>query len=163
MRASTIVLLLTFISCKTARQAASTQTLDFGSFTIDTPTGWTKIKMQGIDDLVGKIAIDRHDTLEYNLGVFASSLEQLDEPDDDGKNPDTFSKSNVSRRTINGRKAKIFTPKGYSNGMTGIYFDSLWKDGQDIVKFNLVGQNLNRENQIAVIRTFQTLQFRQKQ
>ncbi len=164
MRISTLALFLTFISCTTTKQTVSKQTLDFGSFTIDTPNGWTKIKLQGVDDFVGKIAIDMQDTLEFNLGFFANSLEQHDEPEDYyGNNSSKFFKSKIAWTIINGRKVKILTPKKYGSGMTGIYFDSLWKDGQDIVKFNLIGQNLKKENEIAVLKTFQTLKFRQRQ
>lgn len=83
------------------------QTLDLGSFTIDTPNGWTKIKLQGVDDFICKIAIDMYDTLEFNLCLFANSLEQHDEPDDYyGNNPSKFFKSKISWTLINGRKEK---------------------------------------------------------
>ena len=47
--------------------------------------------------------------------------------------------------------------------MTGIYFDSLWKNGQDIVKFNLVGNDLKNVNDpTAVLLAFKTCQVQTK-
>jgi hypothetical protein len=164
MRITLLVLILSFISYTASAQTVSTEILDFGSFTMDAPHGWTKIKLQGVDDFVGRIAIDKQDTLNFNLGFFANSMEQHDEPEDYyGDNPEKFSKSKVLQSIINGRKAKILTPKKHGIGMTGVYFDSLWRSGQDIVKFNLVGHNLKKENESAVLKAIQTLQFRQSQ
>ena len=50
------------------------QTLDFGSFTIETPNGWTKIKAQGQDSYVGRISIDAMDTLDFDLGWYSNSM-----------------------------------------------------------------------------------------
>ena len=50
------------------------QTLDFGSFTFETPNGWTKIKAQGQDSYVGRISIDAMDTLDFDLGWYSNSM-----------------------------------------------------------------------------------------
>jgi hypothetical protein len=72
---TTIILLLIFlISCSESRPKSDKQTLDFGTFTIEVPKTWTKIKRQGIDSYTGEIAIDSVDTIGFDSGVWSNSL-----------------------------------------------------------------------------------------
>jgi hypothetical protein len=140
-----LLFIFTLNSCISSRQTATTQTLTFSShsasFSINTPIDWTKIKVQGVDSYVGRIAIGTNDTIKFDLGYYSYDLTQH-ESDDSNK----FSKSKVSWRIINKHHVKIVTPKKYGIGISGIYIDSLWKDRNDNVKFNLFGENLTKTN-----------------
>lgn len=172
-----LLVVVVFSSCS-QKQSQQKQVLDFGRFTIETPIGWTKIKEQGTDSYVGRIAIDETDTLEFDLGWYSWDLKEYEELNIDGKKfymsaTDTAKnvafvdssqinkvvKSNVVFATIDNRKAKILFPIKAGIGTTGVYFDSLWLAGSNIDKFNLYGMNLKATNEKAVLNAFKTLKF----
>ena len=175
------LLLLLIIGCTDNKPKADKQTLDFGSFTIVTPNGWTKIKAQGADSYVGRIAIDKTDTLDFDLSWYSntltepepqiierSTLRNMDVLDTTqfiivdsrkGIDPDKYKKNNVSWDTINERKAKIVFPRKSGIGTTGIYIDSLWQGGSDIDRFNLYGDNLKPANEKSFLQALKTLKF----
>lgn len=68
-------------------------------------------------------------------------------------------KSRITFKVIDGKKAKILIPKKPGSGITGIYIDSLWKEGDEIDSFNLYGINVKPKNQDLVIKSLQTLKF----
>ncbi len=148
MRISILLLILVLITCKVPKQATISQTLEFnsnfGGFTLNTPTGWTKIKVQGIDSYVGQIAVDAKDTIEFDLGYYSNDLTETEVEDIYGHIDRKLAKNKVSYDIIANYKTKIVTPKRYGVGMSGVYIDSLWKQGQDKIKFNLYGNNLTR-------------------
>jgi hypothetical protein len=65
--------------------------------------------------------------------------------------------------TIDGRKAKIVSPKQPGNGITGIYIDSLWQTGNVVDRFNLYGINLKPENERIFLDALNTLRFKRKE
>lgn len=151
MKIITGLLFLFLIGCYDSKPKSDKQTLDFGSFTIETPNGWTKIKTQGVDSYVGKIAIDNTDTLHFDLGWYSNKLNEYEPTIFDSSmiasidtsmvdtseiifvknralvDPDKYKKNNVSWDTIDRRKAKIVFPRQSGVGTTGIYIDSLWQ------------------------------------
>jgi len=175
------LLLLLIIGCTNSKPKTETQTLDFGSFTIETPNGWTKIKAQGTDSYVGRIAIDYGDTLDFDLGRYSNTLTEsepqiiersmlrnMDVLDTSqfiivdsrkGIDPDNYKKNNISWDTIDGRKAKIVFPIKSGVGTTGIYINSLWQDGSTVDRFNLYGENLKPTNEKLFLQALQTLKF----
>lgn len=186
MRIIIILFIVIFISCSDSKIKPDKQLLDFGSFTIETPDNWTKIKAKGIDSYVGQIAIDSSDTLYFDLGWYSndlteyepqiierSMLQHIDNPGDTadyiivdsrkGIDPDKYKKNNVSWDTVDGRRAKIVFPRQPGIGTTGIYIDSLWQAGSDIDKFNLYGNNLKPSNQKLVLQAIKTLKFLKKE
>jgi hypothetical protein len=130
-----------------------------GSFSLTAPDDWKKINLEGIDSYFGRIAIDAKDSLTYSLGTYASDLHEHApegfEEDDSGK----FEKSVVSYKTMNGYRIKILTPKKYGIGMSGVYIDSLWMDGEDKMKFDLYGTNLSKANQKVFFEIIHSLRF----
>ena len=178
------LLLLLIIGCADNKPKADNQTLDFGSFSIVTPNGWTKIKAQGADSYVGRIAIDNTDTVDFDLGWYSntltepepqiierSMLKNIDVLDTTqfiivdsrkGIDPDKYKKNNISLDTIDGRRAKIIFPRKSGIGTTGIYIDSLWQGGSDIDRFNLYGDNLKSTNEKLFLQTLKTLKFHKK-
>jgi hypothetical protein len=175
------LLLLLIIGCADKKTKTANQTLDFGSFSIVTPNGWTKIKAQGIDSYVGRISIDNTDTIDFDLGWYSntltepepqiiqrSMLKNMDVLDTSqfiivdsrkGIDPDKFKKNNISWDTIDGRKAKIVFPRQSGIGTTGIYIDSLWQGGSDVDRFNLYGNNLKPANEKLFLQALRTLKF----
>jgi len=175
------LLLFLLIGCADNKPKSDKQTLDFGSFTIETPNGWTKIKAQGADSYVGRIAIDNIDTVDFDLGWYSNTLTEpepqiiersmlrnMDVLDTTqfiivasrkGIDPDKYKKNNVSSDTVDGRKAKIVFPRQSGIGTTGIYIDSLWQGGSDIDRFNLYGDNLKPANEKSFLQALKTLKF----
>jgi hypothetical protein len=183
MKIITGLLLLLIIGCTNGKPKDDKQTLNFGSFSIETPNGWTKIKEQGVDSYVGRIAIDNSDTLGFDLGWYSNKLNEDDPTIWDSSmigsidtslvdtreiifvknrhriDPDNYKKNNVLWDTIDGRKAKIVFPRQSGIGTTGIYIDSLWKSGSDVDRFNLYGDNLKPANEKLVLQALRTLKF----
>ncbi|AEW00167.1 hypothetical protein A4D02_28460 [Niastella koreensis] len=175
------LLCLLLIGCADNKTKEDKQTLDFGSFSIITPNGWAKVKAQGTDSYVGRIAIDKADTIDFDLGWYSntltepepqiierSMLKNMDVRDTiqfvivdsrKGIDPDNFKKNNVSWDTIDGRKAKIIFPRQSGVGTTGIYIDSLWQAGSGIDRFNLYGDNLKPANEKLFLEALKTLKF----
>jgi hypothetical protein len=182
MKISSLIIILLFISCTDIKPKKAKHTLDFGSFTIETPSSWTKIRAKGIDSYVGKIAIDSNETLYFDLGWYSNTLTE-DEPQiversllqhmsntvdtsdliivdsRNGIDPDKYKRNNISWDTIDGRKAKIVSPIRSGIGTTGIYIDSLWQAGSDIDRFNLYGNNLKPANEKSLLEALKTLRF----
>ncbi|MBK9642076.1 MAG: hypothetical protein IPO72_12580 [Saprospiraceae bacterium] len=73
--------------------------LDFGLFTLKTPSDWEKIDQQGIDSYAGSLT-NRRDTLNFNLGLYSRSVCDNDEPN----------KHKLKRDTVNGLIAYIVIP-----------------------------------------------------
>jgi hypothetical protein len=179
------LLLLLIFGCADSKPKTDSQTLDFGSFSIVTPDGWTKIKAKGTDSYVGQIAIDNSDTIDFDLGWYSNTLTEpepqiieramlksmnlLDNSQfiivdsRKGIDPDKYKKNNISWDTIDGRKAKIVFPKQSGIGTTGIYIDSLWQSGSDVDRFNLYGDNLKPSNEKLFIQALKTLKFHKTQ
>ncbi len=79
-----LIFLALIFSCS-QNKPQQKQLLDFKKFTIETPQGWTKIKEQGTDSYVGRIAIDKTDTLEFDLGWYSWDLKEYEELEFNGK------------------------------------------------------------------------------
>jgi hypothetical protein len=75
---------------------------------------------------------------------------------------DSLVKSKFFWDIFDRRKTKIVTPKISGIGTTGIYIDSLWKEGGNIEKFNLYGTNLNPVTEKLLLESIKTLKFIQK-
>lgn len=183
---TTAIIIIGLSACNQPTPKGDTKTIDFGSFTIETPQTWKPIEEKGIDSYVGSIAIDNTDTLSFDLGWYSNKLYEYDQTFLDSSmigsidtnfvdpkavvivkdrmrvDPDKYRKNNVSWDTIDGRKAKIVYPRQSGIGTTGVYIDSLWVRGSDIDRFNLYGEDLKPENEKKVLQALRTLKFRKK-
>lgn len=181
-----VIIVIILFACNQSVSKGDTKTMDFGSFTIETPHSWKQIKEKGIDSYVGAIAIDSTDTLSFDLGWYSNKLYEYDQAFLDSSmigsidtnfvdtdavvfvkdrmrvDPDKYRKNNVSWDIIDGRKAKIVYPRQSGIGTTGIYIDSLWGQGSNVDRFNLYGENLKPDNEKKVLVALRTLKFRQK-
>ncbi len=186
MRIIFLLLCVLPFSCVEKEPKEEMQILDFGAFTIEAPSSWTKIEAKGIDSYVGQIAIGNSDTLHFDFGWYSndlyesdptildsSQLESIDLSLFDTSNtffvkdrrkvdPDMFKKNNITWDTIDNRKAKIVAPRRSGSGTTGVYFDSVWESGSAIDKFNLYGENLKSTNEKEVLAAIKTLKFHEQ-
>lgn len=131
--------------------------LDYGAFTIQTPENWYKVSLWGYDSYVGAIVIDSTDTIRFDIGSYSNNL------------PNDNQIYDISFQVIDGHKAKIVSPKKSTQGIVGIYIDSLkpsgnylngvWRYDNEIDKFNLYGENLTPENEKLFLLAIRTLRF----
>jgi hypothetical protein len=179
----TAIIVIGLTACNQTKHKGDTKTMNFGSFSIETPQSWTAIKEQGVDSYVGSIAIDEKDTISFDLGWYSNRLYEYDPTILDSSmranidtsmidtsevifvenrmkvDPDKYRKNNVLWDTIDGRKAKIVYPRQSGKGTTRFYFDSLWISGSDVDRFNLYGDNLKPENEKKLLQVLRTLKF----
>ena len=66
-----IILMILSIGCEDPHR---TKKMDFGLFTLDVPYKWQQVRKNGIDSYVGAIAIDKSDTLYFDLGMYSNNL-----------------------------------------------------------------------------------------
>ena len=59
------------VECK---DPTRTKTMDFGLFTLEAPYKWQQVKQNGIDSYVGAIAVDKTDTLYFDLGMYSNTV-----------------------------------------------------------------------------------------
>jgi hypothetical protein len=182
----TAIIVIGLFACNQSTLKGDTKTMDFGSFTIETPQAWKPIEQKGVDSYVGEIAIDSTDTLSFDLGWYSNKLYEYDQAFLDSSmigsidtnfvdptavifvkdrmrvDPDKYRKNNIKWDTIDGRKVKIVYPRQSGIGTTGVYIDSLWVSGSDVDRFNLYGENLKPENEKKLLEALRTLKFRKK-
>ena len=173
------LLLLTFIGEKE---------MDFGAFSMKTPENWTYIKQRGIDSFVGKIALDKNDTLRFDYGLYSSKLEEdlgfiitkdsvftYEENEDKNDTVNRYVqkfyakrdtlvieklyKTEYSFEVINNLNAKIVKPKKTGIGLTGVYFESTRPNGKGM-RFQISGYNLSEENEKEFLKAIRSLKFK---
>ena len=169
-------------SCTNNEEKKLKNTVDFGAFTIETPSNWKKVEVQGIDSRLGRIAIDNKDTLEFDIGPYSWDLTEYlaikngdnktyyIDANDTAEKPTLFDNSNKHKvvkstiiwDTVDERRAKIVYSIEPGMGLTGIYIDSLWLGHgsvPSISKFNLYGRKLKAENEKVLLMALKTLRF----
>ncbi len=176
-------LTILIIGCK---DPSRTKTMDFGLFTLEVPYKWQQVKQNGIDSYVGAIAVDKTDTLYFDLGMYSNSLTEhnievitrrmMEESATDSSDyiivkdmpimdldldADLYRKQNVSWDTIDNRRAKIVFPRISGKGTTGVYIGSLWGDSSK-VRFNLHGSNLKVQTEQDLLKAIKTLRFHER-
>jgi hypothetical protein len=167
---------------------SSEKEMDFSAFSMETPENWVYVKQRGIDSFVGKVALDKNDTLRFDYGLYSSSLEEdlgfiitkdsvFTYEENENKNDtvnryvqkfyakrDTLNmkslyKTEYSFEVINNLKAKIVTPKKPGIGLTGVFFENTRLDGKG-VRFQISGYNLSEKNQMEFLKAIRTLKFK---
>lgn len=167
---------------------SKTKSIKFYQFSIEVPVNWQPVKAQGIDSYVGLIAIDKKDTLSFDLGWYSNKLIEDEKylvdsnkvyilnkkkrtPNDndyvyyglsDTIKRDIFTQNRISWIIIDSKKVKLVQPKVPGKGTTGIYIDSLWQAGSDVDRFEISGYNLSPINENLFLTALKTLKFHQK-
>lgn len=122
------------------------QQLDFGKFSIEVPVSWKYIPMQGVDSFVGIIETNTHEKISFDYGMYSNTL-----------NVDATTHK-VTFAVVDGKGAKIVSPKVSGQGFTGIYFENI-KSGSMQEKLTLSALNLTPEAERSFVRAFRTLRF----
>ncbi|CAM3430418.1 hypothetical protein [Sphingobacterium prati] len=176
-------LTILIVGCK---DPSRTKTMDFGLFTLEVPYKWQQVKQNGIDSYVGAIAVDKTDTLYFDLGMYSNTLtepnievitrQMMEESATDSSDyiivkdmpildldldADLYRKQNVSWDTIDNKRAKIVFPRISGKGMTGVYIGSLWGDSSK-VRFNLCGADLKTQTEEDLLKAIKTLRFHKR-
>jgi len=73
-----LLISILLLSCKDSHKEY--KTLDFGKFEITVPYEWNQIEDNSIDSFVGKIVIDKNDTIKFDLGWYSYDLKEEDFP-----------------------------------------------------------------------------------
>ena len=162
--------------------------MDFGAFSMKTPENWNYIKQRGIDSFVGKIALDKNDTLQFDYGLYSSKLEEdlgfiitkdsvftYEENEDKNDTVNSYVQKFYAKRdtlvieklyktkstfeVINNLKAKIVKPKKSGIGLTGVYFESTRPNGKGM-SFQISGYNLSEENEKEFLKVIRSLKFK---
>ncbi|ROH89988.1 hypothetical protein EGI15_15015 [Chryseobacterium cucumeris] len=183
MKKASLFIFTTFILLSCSNHSQKTKSMDFRSFTLQTPKDWNKLKLDAYDSNAGIIITKNNDSIFYDYGPYSYSLEEnvtiINRKDlnelltvnpkadttefiviDKNASREDFVKSKISYKKIDGYKAKIVEPKQVGKGMTGVYIDSLKTESIGNIKFNLYGINLKKESQVELLKAIQTLQFR---
>jgi hypothetical protein len=122
-------------SCKTKTPTTNWQTLDFGSFKLKTPFGWTKIEKRGIDSYFGGLTNGK-DTLWFDYGEYSVDL----------TGDETFSHL-YAKDTINGLPARIMIPETAGKGYISMYIPRVSNED----KFTIWGDNILKTDTILKI------------
>jgi len=171
--------LLTLISCGRSIKEQAVHTLNFSSFTITTPIGWSKVEAQGVDSYVGGILLDSFNIISFDLGRYSDDLNEYDSVTlnwktyyisnaDTGFSPKLYDSINIDKvklsrvewTQIDNRRAKLLIPIKPGKGRIGVYIDSLWFLGSDKIEFQLSGRNVAPHYQQEVLNAFRTLKFK---
>ena len=145
IRSFAIVLLLLSASCNKDINV-ELHILNFGKFTIEVPEKWERVKQQGYDSFVGGIRTSKGQIISFDLGWYSNKLDV-----DSGTHK-------IDNSIIDGKSAKVVSPKKAWNGTTGVYFDNLDKSG--MTKFQISGFDLTEQNQRQFLAAIKTLKFK---
>ena len=166
----------------------SEKEMDFNAFSMQTPENWIYIKQRGIDSFVGKIALDKNDTLHFDYGLYSSKLEEdlgftitkdsVFTYEENENKQDTVNryvqkfyakrdtldinklyKTEYHYEKINNLNAKVVKPKKAGIGMTGVYFENTRANGKGM-RFQISGYNLSEKNQREFLKAVRTLKFK---
>jgi hypothetical protein len=167
-----IILLFINYSCQ------NTKKVDMNIFELYIPLDWKYISKTGIDSHTG-IIVSGSDTFQIDFGHYSEPLDEKvlilkkdrfneinikeidipvyfsDDPDSDYK-MGKYLKQKVRMDTIDGRVAKIVTPKSKGHGIIGVYFPSL-ENGN---KLSIYGNNVDSLTEIKFLRAIQSIVFR---
>lgn len=119
------------------------QVVDAGPFTVSLPQEWQFNKLQGIDSQIGEFVGDGA-RLSFDFGWYSNPG-----ADDDDEN------HFVNYEMINGRKAKLVTPKS-GGTITGVYFRNL----ESRNSLSISGENLTPAQQETALAIFRTIQIK---
>ena len=128
-----IIIAVLTVSCKTRN--TEWQELDFGSFKLKTPHGWTKVEKQGIDSYFGGLT-DGKDTLWFDYGLYSVDL-----------TGEESSAHRYAKDTVNGLPARIMIPDTAGKGYITMYIPKVTVKN----KFTIWGKNIDETDTILKI------------
>jgi hypothetical protein len=117
--------------------------LEAGAFSLYAPPGWQFHKEQGIDSYVGKFTGDGI-VLHFDYGLYSNPLDEATAP-----------KYTVTHEEIEGRKAKIVSPRVPGTRLTAVYFSKV----RDSDKLCVWANYLTEAQQTLVLKILRTIRF----
>lgn len=117
--------------------------VDAGPFSILAPSGWEFHQLQGVDSYVGEFVGDDI-VLRFDFGGDSNPLNEEKKP-----------AYGIIHKLIDGRRAKIVSPKTPGHGVTGVYFCNVG----DSNALTLFGNDLTSMQQKLVLEIFESLRF----
>lgn len=151
------IALFALAACKhRKKRIVDTKILNYGTFTIEAPLLWGRVKDDSTNKNAGRIAIDNKDTIAFNYIAGGS------EPTDTGKiifADAANTQTKMKWKEIDGFNAKVVSPKQPGTGITGVYIDSIKVTGSAVSRFYLYGNNLSPDNEKDVLQAIKTLKF----
>lgn len=164
------------------------KTIDLGPFSIDLPTNWQVVEVQGIDSYVREIVTGDGDTIYFDYGYYSNSLEEesvriypsnmipwflereidttgmvfLDKEKITETDREKFRKQIELHDTIGGFTAKIVEPRIPGSGMTGIYFDSLGEGSIGKIMLQVSGVDLAPVNNDLFLKSIRTIKIKKE-
>ena len=156
-------------------------------FSLKIPKTWKEIEVSGIDSDVMVFVNSLNDTITSDYGWHSNSLKDEDLPAiftkiefnelsenekvnlkeneyiiiEDYNNFDynSITKSVSEIYKIDNRKAKVVVPKISGKGITGVYFEKLYKERGGFMNLNLYGYNVNKETEVEILNVISTIKF----
>ncbi len=135
-----IIIVILIVSCKT--KTAEWQTLDFGSFKLKTPSGWTKVEKKGIDSYFGGLTNGK-DTLWFDYGWYSVDL----------TGEETFA-HRYAKDTVNGLTARIMIPDTAGRGYISMYIPKVTEKN----KFTIWGDNIHETD--TILKIYKSITFK---
>lgn len=163
-----------------------TKLIDYGTFIIEVPESWVNEGIGVEDSYVGNIKIGKDSLVSFDLGKYSNSLneeggEYFDITEGNVYVPDKSSRpekrawkifgkadsatlekvkrNKVKWDYIDNYRAKLVVPKIKGIGTTGVYFDSLWANGDSKIGFVLARRNLKPIHQQQLLNAVYSLHF----
>lgn len=118
---------------------------EVNDFTMEIPTSWTMVEVQGYDSFVQQIRINGQEVVHIDLGWYSNKL---------NVDPATHT---IQFKTIDARTAKLVQPKNFQAGTTGVYFDQIDESPN---RLNVRGENLSAVNQRLLLNAIETIRFK---
>lgn len=164
MRYLFLILTISLFACSSVRQIGSFKIMKFnsafGNFSMEVPGGWTKTEILGVPSFFGHIDLGSRDTITFNYGYWASELQNGRLYGNAAENE--RNKINERQITIDKCIANVAIPKTAGQGITRVYFDSLYSIGPTIVRMDMFGENLKQKNQILFLQAIKSLKFEKR-
>ena len=157
-------------------------------FSLKIPKSWKEIEVNGIDSDVMIFVNSLNDTITSDYGWYSNSLNDEDLPtvytkneynalsendknnlkeseyviieDYNNFNYNSITKSIYKIYKIDNRKAKVVMPKASGKGITGVYFEKLYKVRGNFMNLNLYGYDVNKETEEEILNVISTIKFK---
>lgn len=161
---------------------------DKTDFSFKIPNSWKEIEVNGIDSDVSVFVNSLNDTITSDYGWYSNSLQEEDLPSVFTKNDydklsekeknnlkeneyiivedynnfdyESITKSVSKFYIIDNKKAKIVNTKKSGTGITGVYFEKLYKERGNYMNLNLYGYDVKKETEEEILNVISTLKFK---
>ena len=99
------------MACTKEEPRSEWETFDFGVFTVEAPSTWSKFTGQGYDSKIGGLT-NKKDTLHYDYGMYSNRFLSI-----------TSQTHSITEGNRDGYPTRMVTPKRPGEGIIGIYYD----------------------------------------